>query len=177
MPDAHLERLLTELGERARGEITAVDADADERIASLRAEWAQRFVDERERALAECERRAASDAAGEIAALKRDRRSVLLGAQHTLVERVLARASLSLASCFEHAGGHRAVASHIDMLREFAGSPDVEVSVSSRGITMTADGGHLRIDDSIDAWLAAERPRLAIDICRMAESTTCSSHR
>lgn len=175
MVEAHLDRLLAELDERARADIAAVAAETASRIGTMRADQSARLEAERRSALAACERQAACDQASAVAAMKRERRSALLMAQHGLVERVLARVTVQLAGCFEHTAGHAGITRRADMLREFACSSDVSIVVSSNGISLVADGGHLRIHDTVDAWLAAERPRLSIEICRMMESTTCPS--
>ena len=175
MSDAHLDRLLAELDERVRGDIAAVDAETESRIGELRAEQNARLDADRKTALAACERQAARDEASAVAAMKRERRSALLTAQHALVDRVLARVARQLAECFEHSAGHSGIARRAGALREFACSSDVTIDVTSGGISLVADGGHLRIHDTVDAWLVAERPRLSIEICRMMESTTCPS--
>ncbi|HEU4612656.1 MAG TPA: hypothetical protein VFS15_11290 [Kofleriaceae bacterium] len=52
-------------------------------------------------------------------------------------------------------------------------SGDASVERMSGGLRLTADGGHLSIDDTIDAWLEADRAAIAIAVCRAVESARC----
>jgi len=160
--DSSFQRLLEELGTRARAEIEQVAAAARERNAAL------------------------SNA-------RHAGRRTLLAAQHALVERVLDASGKATIRKLGLCVNVERLVSRADELAAYAGNGAVEVrcqtalaeQITSRlgcrqvrvvsddaapwGLTLTADGGRLVIEDTVDAWLAARRSAIAIDVCRRIE--------
>lgn len=174
MPDVHMQRLLGELEARARAEIDQVETDARARAHALRTAMATDAAARQAAAIAECDASFARRRAAAIADARRDARLELLHAQHAFVDRVLARVKDLLTARLATAG-IEPFAARFDELRAYAASGAVEIAPDPRagGFTLVADGGHLVIDDTVNAWLGAERARLAIDICHDAESAPC----
>lgn len=174
MADVHMQRLLDELEARARAEIEQVDADAHARADALRAAVAADGATKQANAFAACDAEFAKRRGAAIADARRDARLALLHAQHELVDRVLDRVQADLSARLAEAGVAQ-FGARFDELRTFAASGNVEIAADARagGFTLVADDGHLVIDDTVEAWLAANRAQLAIDICRDAESAPC----
>ncbi|HVX38193.1 MAG TPA: hypothetical protein VHB25_01375 [Gemmatimonadaceae bacterium] len=169
-----MNRLLDELETRARAEIEQVERDARDRADALAVGVHEAAAARQAAALAECDAAFARRRAAAVADARREARLALLHAQHAFVDRVLERVQADLAARLA-ASGVDAFTARVDELRAFAASGAAEIALDARrgGFTLVADGGHLVIDDTVDAWLAAERARLAIDICRDAESAPC----
>jgi hypothetical protein len=176
MADEHLERLLAELGERAKLEIAqataAGQAEAERVRAVAELNARERIAD----ALRICEREEAQRRAGEVAVARRRGRRALLEAQHAFVNRVLARAAELIAERLRTAGPE-AMQARVDSLLSYAADHDADVRADATGITVLADGGHLRIDDSVNAWLEQNHAELAIAVCRVIEMPASSISR
>jgi vacuolar-type H+-ATPase subunit E/Vma4 len=168
MADEHLERLLAELGERAKSEIaqatTAGQAEAERILSAARANAHERMVD----AVGECESEQARSRATAIAVARRRARRALLEAQHAFVNRALA-CGAQLVTERLRAAGPQATQARVDALMSYTSESDAQVRRGDDGIRLTADGGHLRIDDTVSAWLEQNRSELVIAICRAAE--------
>lgn len=173
MPDEHLERLLAELGERAKAEIAQVQTDAAARAESVRTGRAERANARRAEAVAALEAEFTHRRASSLAEARRRARGVVLCAQHRLVDRVLdkirLRAAERLAEPASACGKERRAA----LLRSYAIGADASIECVESGIRLTADGGHLSIDDTVDAWLEADRAAIAIDVCLAVEKSSC----
>jgi hypothetical protein len=169
MADAHLERLLAELGERARTEIAQVEADAAVRAAAIRDEACTRAAAHTAEALSALEAELAHRRGTELAEARRRARGALLTAQHALVGRVLDRARAlaiaRLAAPESKCGLDRRAA----VLGSYAVGADAVIERLESGLRLTADSGHLSVDDTVDAWLESDRAAIAIELCRAVE--------
>jgi vacuolar-type H+-ATPase subunit E/Vma4 len=167
--DEHLERLLAELGERAKSEITqataAGQADVERILSAAHANARERMA----KAVADCESEQARSRATAIALARRRARGALLDAQHAFVNRALTRAADFITDRLRVAGP-QALQARVDALMSYTSEGDAQVRRGDDGIRLTADGGHLRIDDTVSAWLGQNRTELAIAICRAAEA-------
>ena len=173
MVDAHLERLLAELGDRAQSEIAQVRADATARAESIRAAGMAGAAARRAAALAAVDADFARRRVGALAEARRRARGAVLCAQHTLVDRVLARVRILAAARLAEPTSACGVARRSVLLRSYVVGSDAVIDRSESGIRLTADGGHLTIDDTIDAWLEADRAAIAIDVCHAVEQRPC----
>lgn len=173
MADEHLERLLAELGERAKSEITqataAGQAEVGRILSAARASARERTA----KALADCEAEQARSRAAAIAVARRRARGALLEAQHAFVNRALACGAQLITERLR-AAGPQAMQTRVDALMSYAPESDAEVRRGDDGIRLTADGGRLRIDDTVSTWLEHNRSELAIAICRAAEAERIS---
>ena len=171
--DAHLERLLAELGERAQSEIAQVRTEAAARAGSIRAGCASRAEARRTEALAALDAEFSRRRMTVLAEARRRARGTVLRAQYALVDRVFreirALATERLAQPSSDCGIQRRSA----LLRSYAATSDAVIERTDSGVRLTADGGHLSIDDTVDAWLDADRAAIAIDVCRAVEKSTC----
>jgi hypothetical protein len=156
-------------------------------------ESAARVEKRREAAIAECDediRRWRNSAA---AAARYEGRRRLLGSQHALVERVLTAAveatnrKLSLCVNPEHLAKRAGeLLSYVgNVTAEFRCRPPIAEQIAARldpraarvvadddapwGLTLVGDDGRLTIDDTVNAWLEAERAAIAITVCRRIE--------
>lgn len=173
MADTHLERLLAELGARAQAEIAQVEADATARAQAVRAESTARREARRAEALAALDAEFAQRRHAAIADARRRARRVVLCAQHAMVERVLARIRLLAVERLSEPASECAIARRAALLRSYAVTSDAVIERLESGIRLRADCGHLSIDDTVDAWLDADRATIAIDVCRSVEAATC----
>lgn len=173
MADAHLERLLAELGERARVEIAQVEADAVVRADAVRARCASAVDARRDGALAALEADLERRRMSALAEARRRGRGAVLRAQHALVDRVLERVRRRAADRLARPESECGVQRRSARLRSYAIGADASVERVASGLRLTADGGHLSIDDTVDAWLDADRAAIAIDVCRAVESASC----
>ena len=169
MGDAHLERLLAELGDRAQSEIAQVRADAAARAESIRAAGVAGAAARCAEALAALDADVARRRIGALADARRRARGAVLRAQHALVDRVLAKVRVLAATRLAEPISECGIARRSALLRSYAVRSDVTVDRTASGIRLTADGGHLAIDDTIDAWLDADRAAIAIDVCHAVE--------
>ncbi len=187
--DTHLDRLLAELGDRAQAELEQVRRDADAQAQAMSHAAEARAQIRTATALAECEAETMRRQANAIADARRAARGALLQAQHALVDRVCARARRRLAPRFADAANGDTMHRRLAELVTFAATTDVEARVPSGtaidstpqwrktespnappGFTLIGDGGHVIIEDTVDAWLNANRPQIAIDVCRAVEA-------
>lgn len=173
MADAHLERLLAELGERAQAEIVQVQTDAAARAESVRAGCAERTQSRRAEAVAALEAEFTHRRAISLADARRRARGAVLRAQHQLVDRVLEKIRLRAAERLAQPESARGIATRSALLRCYAMTPDASIECVTSGIRLTADGGHLSIEDTVDAWLDADRAAIAIDVCHAVEKSSC----
>lgn len=173
MSDAHLERLLAELGERAQAEITQVAADAAARAQSVREGCQVRLESRRSSALAALDSEFARRRTSALAEARRRARGAVLREQHALVDRVLGRIRRLAVERLADPASACGVARRAEVLRSYAVGADPATERVESGMRLTADGGHLLIDDTVDAWLDADRAAIAIDVCRAMEHSSC----
>lgn len=188
MADSHLDQLIAELGRRAHDELEVVAREAQARIDEIRRAARQQEDTDRGNALAALEADYERRTTVAVADARRAARAAMLSAQHGLVDRVLQRTRDIVARRFApYAAANGSVASpagsRVDLasrlharaeeLASYASGGDADVAYAASGISLVADGGRLRIDDTVDAWLAGERRQLAIDVCRSLESVPC----
>lgn len=173
MADVHLERLLQELDERARTEIAQVEADAATRAEQIRAGGTARGEARKAEALAALETEFARQRNTAVADARRRARGAVLRAQHDLVDRVLAQIRVRAAERLADPASAFGIKRRSELLRAYAVSEDASVESVESGIRVTADGGHLTIDDTVDAWLDADRAAIAIDVCHAVETSSC----
>ena len=191
--DARFQRLLGELGARARAELDQVSAAAQARADSIRVESAARIEKRRGAAMAECDEDVRRSRNGALAAARHDGRRRLLDSQHALVERVVSAAveatNRKLSLCvspdrlLRRAGEllsyigsgpaelrcRTSIAEHIAAQ---LGPRDAKVVADDDapwGLTLVGDDGRLTIDDTVGAWLEAERAAIAIAVCQRIE--------
>lgn len=174
MPDRHLERLLADLGARAASEIAQATAAGQAEAERIRVAAQEKARELMARALADCELELARSRATEIAVKRRSARGALLDAQHAFVSRSLARAAELIAERLRGAG-RNAMQTRVDALVSYAPDANPEVRQGDDGIRVSADGGHLRIDDTVSAWLDQNRAELAIAICHAGEAANRSA--
>ena len=173
MPDAHLERLLTELGARAGAEIAQVEADARARADAIRARCAAAVDARRAVAIATVDADLARRRTSALAEARRRGRGAVLRAQHALVDLVVERIRQQAARQFAQPESERGFSRRCAILRSYAVSADASVERVASGLRLTADDGHLSIDDTVDAWLDADRAAIAIDVCHAVERASC----
>lgn len=189
MLDEQVDRLLADLAARSRTEIeeTLVDARASaartmadtERHKAERRADAFRFIDadaavQRAQALADARRAALGD---------------LLRSQYAAVDRIIAvtreRVAARLATDVELPGLRPRIAALLEYVGDVparircrdalavrlssALPPKCRVIVDTSedalpGFVITDEDGRVTIDDTVDAWLARERPRIAIEV-------------
>lgn len=169
MVDEHLEGLLAELGERATSEIAQAAAAGQAEAEQIRAAAHASANERTAKALADCASEQARRRASETAVARRRARGVLLEAQHAFVSRALVRAKELIAERLR-AAGPQAMQARVDALVSYTADGDATVKRDEEGIRVVADGGHLHIDDTVNAWLEQNRAELAIAICRAAEA-------
>jgi vacuolar-type H+-ATPase subunit E/Vma4 len=191
--DAHFQRLLGELGARAGAELDQVSAAAQARADSIRVESAARIEKRREAAIAQCDEDVQRSRNSALAAARHEGRRRLLDTQHALVERVVSAAveatNRKLSLCvnpdrlsrragelLSYAGNGPAelrcrtpIAEQIAARLRPRGANVVADDDAAWGLTLVADDGRLTIDDTVDAWLEAERAAIAITVCRRIE--------
>lgn len=189
MLDAQVERLLADLEARSRQEIEQVLADARASAARTAANTERRKSERRADALRFVE---ADTATCRVQALAESRRAALgdlLRSQYAAVDRIIGvareRVSERLASDVELPG----LAPRMAALLEYVG--DVPARIRCRdaladrvsaalpptsrvivdpsaeappGFVITDEDDRLTIDDTVDAWLARERPQIAIEV-------------
>ena len=173
MADTHLERLLVELGARAQAEIAQVEADAVARAHTIRAASTARGEARKAEAIAALDVEFAQRRNSAIADARRRARRVVLCAQHGMVDRVLARIRRLAVERLAEPASECGVARRSALLRSYAVTSNAVIERLEDGIRLQADGGHLSIDDTVDAWLAADRAAIAIDACRSVEDAPC----
>lgn len=173
MADAHLERLLAELGGRAQAEMAQVGADAAARAESMRADCVAGAAVRRAEAFAALDAEFALRRLSALAEARRRARGLVLCAQHAFVDRVLDRIRVLAIGRLADPANEYGIARRSAILRSYAVSADARIERSESGIRLTADAGHLAIDDSIDAWLEADRAAIAIDVCHAVEIASC----
>ena len=173
MTDGHLERLLAELGERAHAEIAQVEADAAARADAIRARCASAIEARRAEALAAVEADMARRRTTTVAEARRRGRGAVLRAQHALVDRVLEKIRACAAERLAEPASACGIERRSTILRAYAVGADSAIERGIDGLRMTADHGHLSIDDTVDAWLDADRAAIAIDVCRAVEAPSC----
>src|SRR5690348_11100723 len=130
MPEAHLDRLLAELGERAGAEIAQVRADAESEASDLLLAANRRVAAKREAALIACDADRALRRAAVAANARTAARGDLLRAQHTLVGVVIDRARSIVVERLEQELESASISARIAELQSFA--PD--------GVVTRADG-------------------------------------
>ena len=86
-----------------------------------------------------------------------------------MVERIRQQAATQFAQPESERGFSRRCA----ILRSYAVSADASVERVASGLRLTADDGHLSIDDTVDAWLDADRGAIAIEVCQAVEASPC----
>jgi hypothetical protein len=194
--DSHFQRLLDELGARARAEIDQVSAAARTRADTVAAESAARIERRRAAVISECDEDAQRARNGAMAAARYEGRGALLASQHAFVDRVLDAARQATNQRLALCVNAERLVNRADELLSFAGNGSAELRCrtpiaehivaglgadSARvvaddcapwGLTLTADDGRLCIDDTVDAWLAAERAAIAIDVCGRIEEAS-----
>ena len=173
MADEHLERLLAELGERAQAEIAQVGTDAETRAQSIRIDAVARAAARKAAAVADLEAEFARRRTSELAEARRRARGGVLCAQHALVDRVLDRIRMLATERLAQPLSDCGIAARSALLRSYAVTADASVERVESGIRLSADGGHLTIDDTVEAWLEADRAAIAIDVCRVVEASPC----
>lgn len=173
MADEHLERLLADLGERAKSEITQATAAGQAEVEQILTAARASARDRKAKALADCESEQARSRAAALAVARRRSRGALLNAQHAFVNRALTRAAELITERLRVAGP-QAMQPRVDALMSYAAEGDAQIRRDEHGIRLTADGGHLRIDDTVDEWIERNRSELAIAICRAAEAERVS---
>ena len=169
MADAHVERLLAELGERANAELAQAEAAARERADAVREAARRRAEAARTAIVAAAEAEEAARRAAAVANAQAAARGALLEAQHAFVARVRDAARARVTARLASAGDSEHMRARITALEAFAMTKDVRVERGPGGLELVADGRHLRIADDVDAWLAAEAPQIALDACRALE--------
>jgi len=191
--DAHFQRLFNELGARARAEIDQVSAAACARADAVLAESAARITHRRASAIAAADGDAQHSRNDMLAAIRHDGRRALLEAQHALVERVIGaareatnrRLSLCLSTdrlvnrageLLSYTGNNpaelrcrRSIAEQIASRLDVRGANVVADDNAPWGLTLIGDEGRFTIEDTVDAWLNAERAAIAITVCRRIE--------
>ena len=173
MPDEHLERLLAELGERAQAEIAQVHTDATSRAAAIRCNAAAQADARRLAALQALEADLAHRTMSALADARRQARGTVLRAQHALVDRVLARARALVIEHLADPASDCGITRRAEVLRSYAMTSDAAIERGDAGIRLAADAGHLSIDDTVDAWLDADRGAIAIEVCQAVEASPC----
>jgi vacuolar-type H+-ATPase subunit E/Vma4 len=187
-----LDRLLSELEARSRGEIDGVLADARARAAAVRRDAENKRAMRREAALTACEQELAVARRLSLAKAHARARARLLAAQQALVARVLdsARAlgPLRLAAVSDEVlrarlaellafvdtrGGGATLYCHPTILSRLASMVPAEVRVHEDptlggGIRLLAEDGRVTVEDTLEAWFERERGALAQAICRRA---------
>ena len=185
-----IDQLLADLERRAATEIDAV-LDAARSEAARLVEVARAAAEEKRAAAMEaCDRQGADERHAALGDARRAGRAELLAAQHALVDRVFARARIEAASRLLETASTPRIASRIEELAGFIpGAVEVHCPpplvsalqarlddgarfrvspgvASDVGVTLVGDDGRLRIEDTVDSWLAATRADHAIWICR-----------
>lgn len=169
MADGHLERLLVELDERARTEIAQVEADAAARATAIRDEACRRAAVREAGALSALDAEFAHRRGSELAEARRRARGTLLTAQHALVGRVLDRARSLAITRLATPESKRDLDRRAALLGSYAMGADATIERLESGLRLTADSGHLSVDDTVDAWLESDRAAIAIELCRAVE--------
>ena len=169
MADAHLERLLAELDERARTEIAQVEADAAARATAIREEACKRAAACKVEALSALDAEFARHRGSELAEARRRARGTLLTAQHALVERVLDRARTLAVARLATPESRCGLDRRATLLASYAIGADAAIERLESGLRLTADFGHLAVNDTVDAWLESDRAAIAIELCRAVE--------
>lgn len=178
-PDAgawstQLDGLLAQLETHARSDIDGVLVAASEEAARLRADADRRCDERRASALAKYDEDMAHTRHRAVAAARRNARAEVLAAQHALADRVVRAARELIVTRLRNAADTPEFRDRLNELLTYFEEPDcVTVNALGDGIRLTDGERRLEINDSVDAWLARERPRIAIDACRAAEVTTC----
>ena len=169
MADAHLERLLAELDERARTEIGQVEADAAARATAIRDEACKRAAARKAESLSALDAEFARHRGSELAEARRRARGTLLAAQHALVDRVLDRARALAVARLASSDSNCGLDRRATLLASYAIGADPTVERLESGLRLTADSGHLEVNDTVDAWLESDRAAIAIELCRAVE--------
>jgi vacuolar-type H+-ATPase subunit E/Vma4 len=171
MTDAHLDRLLEELGARATAELNAVRDAAVANAADVLAAAAANVDARGAAALAACDAECERHRANALATTRREARAALLHAQHALVDRVIGRAKAIIVQRLAAESSSELLTKRSAALAAFAFG-HANVVRGAEGLRLEADDGRLTIDDTVDAWLARRRARIAIDVCRAVERDT-----
>lgn len=168
-----VESLLAQLATRARADIDAVLLSAREEAERLRSDAAQRCDERRTKALAGCDDEATHARYAAIAGARREARANVLAAQHALADRVVRAAREMIVGRLRAAGDTPALRDRVTELLTYFDQPSaVAVVRNDDGLLLTDSAHGLEIRDWVDVWLARERPRIAIDVCRAVEANT-----
>lgn len=168
-----VESLLQQLATRARTDIDAVLVSAREEAERLRNDVAQRCEERRTKALASCNHEATHARYAAIAGARREARANVLEAQYALADRVVRAARELIVGRLRTAGDTPALRDRVAELLTYFDQPSaVAVVAGDDGLLLTDSANGLEIRDSVDVWLARERPRIAIDVCRAVEANT-----
>jgi vacuolar-type H+-ATPase subunit E/Vma4 len=168
-----VESLLQQLATRARTDIDAVLISAREEAERLRKDASQRCEERRTKALASCNDEATHARYAAIAGARREARANVLEAQHALADRVVRAARDLIVGRLRIAGDTPALRDRVAELLTYFDQPStVAVVTNDDGVLLTDSAHGLEIRDSVDVWLARERPRIAIDVCRAVEANT-----
>jgi len=170
---SQVESLLQQLATRARTDIDAVLVSAREEAERLRNDAAQRCEERRTKALASCDDEATHARYAAIAGARREARANVLAAQHALADRVVRAARELIIARLRSAHDTPALRDRVTELLTYFDQPSaVAVVTNDDGLLLTDSAHGLEIRDSVDVWLARERPRIAIDVCRAVEANT-----
>lgn len=195
MHDEQVERLLADLEVRSRQEIEQVLSDARASAARTAANTDGRKAERRADAVRFLEADAAARRVQALADARRTALGALLQSQYAAVDRIIgvARELVSerlasdvalpgllprMAALLEYLGDVPARVRCRDALaaRVSAALPPtnrviVDPSADApAGFVITDENGRLTIDDTVDAWLARERPRIAIEVRHAMET-------
>lgn len=168
-----VESLLAQLATRARADIDAVLLSAREEAERLRNDATQRCDERRTKALASCNGEATHARYAAIAGARREARANVLAAQHALADRVVRAAREIIALRLRTAADTPALRDRVAELLTYFDQPSaVAVVTNDDGLLLTDSANGMEIRDSVDVWLARERPRIAIEACRAVEANT-----
>lgn len=170
---SQVESLLAQLETRARADIDAVLRAAREEAERVRADATRRCDERRANALARCGEDATSAQHAAVADARRGARAEVLAAQHALADRVVHAARELIVARLRSAADTPAIRGRVaELLTYFDEPAAVSVVTTHEGILLTDSAHGLEIRDSVDVWLARERPRIAMEACRAVEANT-----
>lgn len=168
-----VESLLAQLATRARADIDAVLLSAREEAERLRNDATQRCDERRTKALASYNGEATHARYAAIAGARREARANVLAAQHALADRVVRAAREIIVLRLRTAADTRALRDRVAELLTYFDQPSaVAVVTNDDGLLLTDSANAMEIRDSVDVWLARERPGIAIEACRAVEANT-----
>jgi vacuolar-type H+-ATPase subunit E/Vma4 len=191
--DSRFERLLDELGTRARAETDQVLATARARATAVAAESTARIEQRRTAAIESCDAEASHARNAALSKARHEGRRALLAAQHAFVDKILDASRGATHRKLGLCANTERLVSRSEELASFSGNGTTEVRCRTPmaqqitsglgrrgvrvipddeapwGLTLVADNGRLVIEDTVDAWLSSQRAAIAIDGCHRIE--------